>query len=317
MNTITNHTFWKTAENGLLAHLYEHLITQEIDEQMQAQGYLLVTDYSMWGKTYGTTCFIDFSARNEAVANDFASTIQGLQGMSFSRDAVRVASLECACEYARPLMKLDEDMLLDSIVKMHNQPWKPISEFFAQQAVDSTSVNTLFELPSIRYGRRRRTSFSSVIAQYTISPHSYVDKPELKALSAILIQSLALNFNAYLKNIYVYYDAGDHWTGRAISTEYETMFVFPKKDAPLEGQLLSHFYQYIARVQRSNFLAKLTDMLHNGYAFDPSVAYFDQDTLNRITGGVVMGGLGWKEVGNLEVIRNTLNSVRVSFYKVE
>lgn len=316
MNIPTKHTIWKTAANGLFAHIYEHWVAQKIDEIMQASGYLLVVDYSLWGTTYGTSCFIDFSSHKSAVVHLFYDTISTLQDKVPTLESIQIAALECACEYERPLMKL-EGTVINDIAQIHQHPWKLMREFTTEQAQLSTSVNTLFELPGIRFGRHNQQSFLPIVAHYTMPPHVYEKNPGLKALSVILIQVLALNFNAYLKKESAYYDGGDQWNEGAETVEYETLIVSPKKTALSEAHVLSLFRTYIHTLQRGNFAEKLASTIANDYASDPSLVYFDKDILNRITGGVLIGGQGWETITNPSIIRRLLKSVSVSFAKAD
>lgn len=111
------------------------------------------------------------------------------------------------------------------------------------------------------------------------------------------MQALALNFNAYLKDSYVYYDAGDEWAYGADEIGYRTTLVFPAKTAPSVQQLQKSFDTYKHILEEGTFSQELANQVEN-YAKGTSSPYFDQYTLNEITGGIVIGGKGWKKVSS-------------------
>ena len=46
-------------DNGLLAHVYEHLLAQYILKYLQDRGFFISSDIILTAKTYGDTCYMD------------------------------------------------------------------------------------------------------------------------------------------------------------------------------------------------------------------------------------------------------------------
>ena len=51
---------YKTADNdGLIAHIYEHLLAQYVLKCLQDNKFFVLSDIILSAKTYGDTCFMD------------------------------------------------------------------------------------------------------------------------------------------------------------------------------------------------------------------------------------------------------------------
>ena len=306
---------WKTAESGLVAHLYEHIITQQVEEWLQSRGYLAVVDYSLWGTTYGTTCYLELLCWSSQVERQFTDAVGALRDTPPTPERLQVAAAECACEYIRPLTRLDEDALMREIEKLHVISWRPIRDFSIEQAQQETSVNTVFELPFIRYGRRNLRSFSPTIIEYTLPSDLQEESPGHKVLAAIVLQAVALNFNAYLKREHTYYDAGDRWPDEGGSVSYKTALVFPKRQAPSWDVLRTDFGMFMREMHKCGLVDKLVATICDVYAADPIAAYFDQATLVDITRGIVIGGAGWQALGDRAVVGRLVDEVHIELHE--
>ena len=56
-------------DNGLLAHVYEHLLAQYVLKYLQDKGFFISSDIILTAKTYGDTCYMDAELHNPAAPN--------------------------------------------------------------------------------------------------------------------------------------------------------------------------------------------------------------------------------------------------------
>jgi hypothetical protein len=303
---------WKKAPNGLIAHLYEHIIGEQISAYMTRHEQLLLLDYDLWAQTYGTSCFI--TARFQTLESErlYKEAIEAVQSIELSFSMVERAAGQCSAEYERPLIELGS-LIHDDIMYLHEQSWLPVSEFGVEQATDETSVNTLFEYADVRYGRRRPQSFTRVFAEYSVSGEVYEDKPAMKALSILVVQALALNINNALNEDIIYYDSGDEWAEGSSEIGYRTLLVFSKKNAPSLEDLQDLFVKEQEHLLHEEFINKCIRLVRDNYE-DESRQYFATAVHNRITGGIVIGPVGWKTVASADNLRDILKSLEIKFY---
>lgn len=94
-----NLTLYKTAQNnGLLAHIYEHIIAHYVIDSMQAIGRFIAVDYKFDAVTYGTTCYITIESHNPEVIDKVAEYIHKADTVNFSNEIITRAVHECAIE---------------------------------------------------------------------------------------------------------------------------------------------------------------------------------------------------------------------------
>ena len=303
-------TYWKSASNGLVAHIYEHVIARWIINYMFDNDQMLVADYDFWAHTYGTTLFLETRFQTNAAHDTFAHALASVNDIDITPDMIERAASECSCEFSRPLIRLD-DTFSTHIARLHRQPWRPLSEFTHQQANSSSSVNTVFEYPGIRLGRKYRPSFTATILEYSVRKEVYANRPDLKALTVLITQAIALNQINLLTKQFVCYDAGDEWAEGSQIVGYRTLLVFPRKHAPSQSELRQAYDQNLKLLIEHNFVKKLSNLLQHRYA-DESWHYFDRRTLNDIVGGVVIGPKGWREVGTHDNIAKIIDALDVT-----
>ncbi len=183
--TLNNNNLWKVAEDGLIAHIYEHIACRYIEGQFYKEEFFSVIDYSLWGRTYGTTCFIEISTFSSTVLESFNHSLVMFASSELSREGILRAVNECACEYCRPIAKLDLSMLENSLTLLHSSQWQPFANFNVEQAKSTSSVNTLFKNASIVFKSQNTSEFSPMIIEYTIDSLIIKNNPALKALAII------------------------------------------------------------------------------------------------------------------------------------
>ena len=103
-------TLYKTITNdGLLAHIYEHIVAHYVMSQMQAAGRYLVADYTFHAATYGTTCYLTIESLNSKVVDKAVRYIHQADKIRFLPQITTRAAHECAIEASRVAVGIDID----------------------------------------------------------------------------------------------------------------------------------------------------------------------------------------------------------------
>lgn len=72
-------------DNGLLAHVYEHLLAQYVLNYLQDKGFFILSDIILTAKTYGDTCYMDVELHNPAAPNVYKKPYGRLTSMLFQK----------------------------------------------------------------------------------------------------------------------------------------------------------------------------------------------------------------------------------------
>lgn len=257
-------TIWKSANNGLIAHLYEHIVVTNILSFMRHRSQLKLADYGVWAKTYGTSMFIETRFQTTEACLVFEQAIYHIEELQITYDMLKKAATECSCEYVRPLTRLDEKAVHD-FQALHAKKWQTLDKFTVECATDETSVNTLFELPYIRYGRRTPKSFKTIALEYTIPTELYVDAPAMKALSILVLQAIALNQIDLFYESTNCYDSGDEWAESSKQVAYRTYLTYPKKESPTTAKLKTLYNNNSQLIKHADITKKLAHTIKNNY----------------------------------------------------
>ncbi len=302
-------TYWKQAENGLISHVYEHIASTYITEYASSRGYYFIADFDHWAKTYGTMLYLDFNTYSHEVHHLLQEAFSEFQKDSITHEKALNAARQVASEYERPLMFLEESFI-KKLQELHNLPWVDIDEFTVELASEETSVNTVFHSSGIRYGRRTPKSFNTLTLHFEIHKKAYENNPAMKGLAVLVTQLIALNVHAFLNNNYVYYDKGDEWDWAAEIVAYRTYLSFSTKSLPSTKDVQKRINKYVNSLASSPLPDRLEYLIQNNYR-DASARYFSMESLNKITGGVILGYGGWKLVGERTEIERVLNNSTV------
>lgn len=303
-------TYYKQATDGLIAHVYEHVAATHIDTYMRQHDQLLLVDYDSWGKTYGTSCFIETRFHTEESAHVFHEALENLTKTTFNAETVLHAAQSCACEYERPLTHIDEGLTI-TMNELNSMPWKTAQEFTFEQAQDTSSVNTTFKDKNIQYDEHAPESFEELIIEYGIPERVFAGQPALKALGVVVVQALALNIIRIATDITPSYDTGDEWNEGAQNVMYRHYQRYNTESLPTIASAKKSHNESVQALIKKGIASKITRVIQENYA-NESLRYFDTQTLNNITGGIIMGGQGWKDVATKENVELLLNSVQTA-----
>lgn len=117
-------SLYKTVENnGLLAHIYEHLLAQYVMKYLQGRGFFISSDIILTAKTYGDTCFIDAELYNPAAQKAYGEALRMFDEWDIPGDAALRAAGECGIEMNRAVTELQKDKLLHSLNMVQLSAW--------------------------------------------------------------------------------------------------------------------------------------------------------------------------------------------------
>lgn len=115
-NKMIYSSLYKTVENnGLLAHIYEHLLVQYVMKSLQSRGFFISSDIILTVKTYGDTCFIDAELYNPATQKVYGEALRLFDEWDIPGGVALRAAGECGIEMNRVVMELKQDKLLHSL----------------------------------------------------------------------------------------------------------------------------------------------------------------------------------------------------------
>ena len=109
-------------DNGLLAHVYEHLLAQYVLKYLQDKGFFISSDIILTAKTYGDTCFIDAELYNPVAQRAYGEALRLFDEWDIPGDAALRAAGECGIEMNRVVAELKQDELLRSLNMWYSFP---------------------------------------------------------------------------------------------------------------------------------------------------------------------------------------------------
>lgn len=308
-----NITYCKTAANdGLLAHAYEHIVAHYVMSQMQTAGLYLVADYTFHAATYGTTCYLTIESLNSKVVDEAVRYIHQADVADFSHSTITRAIHECAIEARRVATGLNADACKASLQCMQRQSWQDIRSFTYEQADDATSINTLHRTPYVHYKQVDEHHFCEYAVEFSIDADHTPTTP-LRALAATILQAAVLNFIVHMRDSYIYYDTGDQWSTASPTVGYRFFPRFYMDDKPDPRSVKQLFIVYQQSLLTGVFCQRFAKGIEC-YADALEFAPLGRATLNDILGGGVMGGEGWRSVADETTVRNLLAQVACDIY---
>lgn len=100
-------SLYKTVENnGLLAHIYEHLLAQYVMKALKRRGFFISSDITLTAKTYGDTCFIDAELYNPEAQDAYNEALRLFDEWDIPGDAALRVAGECGIEMNRVVAEL-------------------------------------------------------------------------------------------------------------------------------------------------------------------------------------------------------------------
>ena len=309
-------SLYKTVENnGLLAHIYEHLLAQYVMKALQGRGFFISSDIILTAKTYGDTCFMDVEFYSPEVQDAYNEALRLFDKWNIPRSAALRAATECGIEVNRLVAELAQDELLHELSAVQSSPWRQQSDMTYRKADDKSSVNTLFCMPYIKYGVESKNLFPEYVLEYSVD-EKYIQSPVDQALAAVVMQAVALNFLVMIRKKHTVYDRGDQWSEASKSVGYRTFLGISKKDDSIVHQLKNEFMEYVQFLSASPFCGNLQAALVR-CSHNYEQVLLGRDTLNSILGGCVVGGRGWLEMADDTRIRKMIDLIDIDIYEVD
>ena len=308
-------SIYKTVDNdGLIAHIYEHLLAQYVLKRLQDNEFFVLSDIILSAKTYGDTCFMDAELYSPEVKKTYDEALREFDKLVISEDDILRAASECGIEMNRNIVEVDRSELSKKLREVQLSPWRKQIDMAYRKAHDESSVNTLFRTSYIKYSKESDDLFRECVLEYSID-ESHIQTPVDQALAAVVIQAVALNFLVMIREKHTVYDRGDQWSEASKSVGYRTFLGISKKDDSIVHQLKNEFMEYAQFLSASpfcdNLQAALVRCSHNY-----EQVLLGRDTLNSILGGCVVGGRGWLEMADNTLIRQILKAIEIDVYDI-
>lgn len=304
----------KVENNGLLAHIYEHLLAQYVMKALQRRGFFISSDITLTAKTYGDTCFMDAEFHNPEAQDAYNEALRLFDKRDIPGSAALRAAAECGIEMNRLVTELVQDELLHKLSAVQSSAWRQQSDITYRKADDKSSVNTLFCMPYIKYGVESKNLFPEYVLEYSVD-EKYVQSPVDQALATVVMQAVALNFLVMIREKHTVYDRGDQWSEASKSVGYRMFLGTPKKGVSIAGQLKHEFMEYIQFLSASSFCDNLQAALVR-CSHNYEQVLLDRDTLNSILGGCVIGGEGWLKMADNKLIGQILKAIEIDVYDI-
>lgn len=301
-------------DNGLLAHVYEHLLAQYVLKYLQDKGFFISSDIILTAKTYGDTCYMDVELHNPAAPNVYNEALWAFDKHAIPEKAVRRAVSECGIEMNRAVLELKQDELMSNLSRMQSSDWRQQSEMTYRKSYDKSSVNTLFCVPYLKYGKKSKKLFPEYVLEYSID-EEYINSPIDQALAVIVMQTVALNFLVAVRENYTVYDRGDQWSEASLSVGYRMFLGLAKEDKQITSQLKHEFTAYIQYLLKSPFCSNLQKALLR-CSRNLEQVLLGRSTLNNILGGCVIGGRGWLEMADDARVKQMIAAIQLDVYDI-
>ena len=308
-------SIYKTADNdGLIAHIYEHLLAQYVLKYLQDNEFFVLSDIILSAKTYGDTCFMDAELYSPEAKKTYDEALREFDKLVIPEDDILRAAGECGIEMNRNIVEVDRSELSKKLREVQISPWRKQIDMVYRKAHDESSVNTLFRTSYIKYSKESDDLFRECVLEYSID-ESHIQTPVDQALAAIVMQIVALNFLTVVREKYTVYDRGDQWSEALKSVGYRMFLGLIKKDDSIVHQLKCEFMEYVQFLSASSFCDNLEAALVR-CSHNYEQVLLDRDTLNSILGGCVIGGEGWLEMADNALIGQILKAIEIDVYDI-
>ena len=187
-------SIYKTADNdGLIAHIYEHLLAQYVLKYLQDNEFFVLSDIILSAKTYGDTCFMDAELYSSEAKKTYDEALREFDKLVIPEDDILRAAGECGIEMNRNIVEVDRSELSKKLREVQISPWRKQIDMAYRKAHDESSVNMLFRTSYIKYSKESDDLFRECVLEYSID-ESHIQTPVDQALAAIVMQIVALNF---------------------------------------------------------------------------------------------------------------------------
>ena len=308
-------SIYKTADNdGLIAHIYEHLLAQYVLKCLQDNEFFVLSDIILSAKTYGDTCFMDAELYSPEVKKTYDEVLREFDKLVISEDEILRAAGECGIEMNRNIVEVDRSELSKKLREVQISPWRKQIDMAYRKAHDESSVNMLFRTSYIKYSKESDDLFRECVLEYSIE-ESHMQTPVDQALAAVVMQAVALNFLVMIREKHTVYDRGDQWSEASKSVGYRMFLGLIKKDDSIVHQLKCEFMEYVQFLSASSFCNNLqAALVRCSHSYEQVL--LGRDTLNSILGGCVIGSKGWLKMADNTLIGQILKAIEIDVYDI-
>ncbi len=238
----------KQAENGIVGHIYEHVVANIVVDRLFAEGFFRLVDFDLVAKSDDGIVTLRIETSNRPLLKRITAYIQTL---SYKKTDINVAIDQIAAEYKRDF-SFNWGTLTTALATMHARPWSNMKDFTVSAPITKQARELKTTLGG--YGRRNKSKFRNFTFTYQVKNCPY----ELKSLAVYIIQIVAQNqIDALYRQVKNCYDAGDGWAEYQDLVGYFHELTIPKTSHVDIGHLRKHSHQLQVLVESPIFIRKI------------------------------------------------------------
>lgn len=297
---------WKKASNELLAVIYKELVLDYMREYLSQNSLYDISDYIIAGVSYGDIVYITLRTFSKKACKISDTVYGSLNKHLFSFKEIERVIRRVSIEYKCPVVEIKKS-IVDKIKKIHESAWNFESELGIFKANDLTS-EIINLLPDIRFSKRNEKAFKKVSPFLKADNLMYKNNPAKKALAIFVIRVVLSEIRREFKKMLDFYDDELKWDEGYKIVECDlNSFMY---DEPIDVEKIEKFFKKIVETLAKNedFIKSiklaLTDFYEESVLWNFSIGDF-----HRISGGIVIGRDGFKNVATEENIKEILENM--------
>jgi hypothetical protein len=297
---------WKKTSNELLAVIYKELVLDYMREYLSQNGLYDISDYIIAGVSYGDIVYITLKTFSKKACKISDTVYGSLNKHLFSFKEIERAIRRVSIEYKCPVVEIKKS-IVDKIKKIHESAWNFESELGIFKANDLTS-EIINLLPDIRFSKRNEKAFKKIAPYLKADNSVYKNNPAKKALAIFVIRVVLSEIRRELRKIVDFYDDELKWDEGYKIVECDlNSFMY---DEPINVEEIEKIFEekVEALAKNDDFIKSiklaLTDFYEESVLWNFSIGDF-----HRISGGIVIGRDGFKNVATEENIKEILENM--------
>jgi len=297
---------WKKASNELLAVIYKELVLDYMREYLSQNSLYDISDYIIAGVSYGDIVYITLKTFSKKACKISDTVYGSLNKHLFSFKEIERAIRRVSIEYKCPVVEIKKS-IVDKIKKIHESAWNFESELGIFKANDLTS-EIINLLPDIRFSKRNEKAFKKIAPYLKADNSVYKNNPAKKTLAIFVIRVVLSEIRRELKKMFDFYDDELKWDEGYKIVECDlNSFMY---DEPINVEKIEKIFEekVEALAKNENFIKSiklaLTDFYEESVLWNFSIGDF-----HRISGGIVIGRDGFKNVATEENIKEILENM--------
>ena len=305
--TSDNNICWKKTFNELLVVIYKELVVDYIGEYLSQNGLYDISDYVVIVANYGDIVYITLKTFSKKACKISGTVYDSLNKHSFSFKEIERAIIRISIEYKCPIIEIKES-IVDKIKKIHDLAWNLENELGTFKANDLNSDEIVNLLPDVRFSKRDEKAFKKVSPFLKADNLVYKNNPAKKALAIFVIRVVLSEIRRELRKIVDFYDDELKWDEGYKIVECDlNSFMY---DEPINVEEIEKIFEkkVEALAKNDDFIKSiklaLTDFYEESVLWNFSIGDF-----HRISGGIVIGRDGFKNVATEENIKEILENM--------